>query len=367
MEYFQKFHSNTLAGSGNQSFFLTDDASQIYTGRILYKIFAGGTYRYSFLFSNIIDSTFSDGAHSHKNLICDQWRIVKAAVGICGTCSPSEIGEIKRFQALTFSGASEKEVMPGEFFTSDAVDLSGEKGDYICLEIAYQGRMIPYHEESIIPTFVLRDGEWIPSKLVPFAGMVGCDRPALLQIGYLGDSITQGIGTDVNSYDHWNAKLSERLGEKYAYWNLGLGFGRASDAASDGAWLFKAKQMDVVVVCYGVNDLFQTGDEEQIKRDLSEIVAKLQSAGTKVVVQTIPPFDYSGILIEKWKRINQYILQNLSTCADGVFDVVPVLAKDGEHPYLAKFGGHPNAEGCSAWAEALYPVMDKFLAGVNRQ
>ncbi|MFQ9798501.1 MAG: hypothetical protein ACLR23_05710 [Clostridia bacterium] len=82
--------------------------------------------------------------------------------------------------------------------------------------------MIPYHEESIIPTFALRDGEWVPSKRVVFAGMVGCDRPALLQIGYLGDSITQGIGTDVNSYDHWNAMLSDKLGEKCAYWNLGL-------------------------------------------------------------------------------------------------------------------------------------------------
>ena len=365
MEYFQKFHSNTLAGSGNQSFFLTDDANTVYTGRVFYKIFAGGTYRYSFLFSNIIDSTFSDGAYSHKNLICDQWKSVRAAVGICETCSASEMGEIESFQALTFSGAFEKDVMPGEFFASDALELSGKKGDYICLEISYQGRMIPYHEESIIPTFALRDGEWVPSKRVVFAGMVGCDRPALLQIGYLGDSITQGIGTDVNSYDHWNAMLSDKLGEKCAYWNLGLGFGRASDAASDGAWLFKAKQMDVVVVCYGVNDLFQSGDEEQIKRDLSEIVSKLQSAGTKVVIQTIPPFDYSGILIEKWNHINQYIVQVLSKRADGVFDVVPVLAKDDGHPYLAKFGGHPNAEGCGAWAEALYPVMDKFLATIS--
>ncbi|MFQ9798502.1 MAG: SGNH/GDSL hydrolase family protein [Clostridia bacterium] len=123
--------------------------------------------------------------------------------------------------------------------------------------------------------------------------------------------------------------------------------------------------MDVVVVCYGVNDLFQSGDEEQIKRDLSEIVSKLQSAGTKVVIQTIPPFDYSGILIEKWNHINQYIVQVLSKRADGVFDVVPVLAKDDGHPYLAKFGGHPNAEGCGAWAEALYPVMDKFLATIS--
>ena len=31
----------------------------------------------------------------------------------------------------------------------------------------------------------------------------------------IGDSITQGIGTKLNSYLHWNAILSEKLGEEY--------------------------------------------------------------------------------------------------------------------------------------------------------
>lgn len=39
------------------------------------------------------------------------------------------------------------------------------------------------------------------------------------------------------SYDPWDSKLKERLGEAYMYWNLSLEFGRANDAASDDAWL----------------------------------------------------------------------------------------------------------------------------------
>ena len=52
MEYFQKFHSNTLAGSGNQSFFLTDDANTVYTGRVFYKIFADEEELQSYLKKN---------------------------------------------------------------------------------------------------------------------------------------------------------------------------------------------------------------------------------------------------------------------------------------------------------------------------
>lgn len=241
MEFFRNFSSNTLAGSGNQSFFLPEDADTVYTGRIFYRIFAGGSNRYSFLFSNIVDSTFSDGSHSHMNLLCDQWRVVRAAAGVCRSCTAETMARVEYFQPLTFSGAAGKEVMPGEFFSSDPVTLDLDRGDYICLELSFQGSMIPCHEESILPAFVLTGDSWKPSKHLPFAGMVGCDRNTALRIGFLGDSITQGIGTEPNSYDHWNAKLAEMLGEKYACWNLGLGFGRAEDAASDGAWLFKGK------------------------------------------------------------------------------------------------------------------------------
>lgn len=36
------------------------------------------------------------------------------------------------------------------------------------------------------------------------------------------------------------------------------------------------------------------------------------------------------------------------------FDVVPLLAKSPDEPQRAKFGGHPDADGCWLWAEALY-------------
>lgn len=361
MKWFDTYSSNTIAGSGSQYYFVTDENIP-HTGRIYYKVFAGGCYRYSLLFSNIIDSTFSDGSISHCNLICDEWEIVKASIGVCQECSVTLAGDVKEAIPLTFGGSTSKTVMPGEFLVTDAVELEAQKDEYLCLEITYKGRMIPYHEESLLPAFVLENGEWTPSKHVPFPGMIGCDRPVQAKIGFIGDSITQGIGTEPNSYAHWNALVAEALGEKYSYWNLGLGYGRANDAASDGAWLYKAKHMDMIVMCFGTNDILQIKDnEELVKKDLLSIILKLKGAGIKVMLQSLPPFDYQGENLEKWLHINDYVRNTLSKYADGFFDVVPSLI-DGEEKYAkSRYGGHPNAEGCKAWADALIPVMKDWL------
>lgn len=366
MKFFRDFVSNTYAGSGNQFYFQMNE-DEVRTGRAFYKISTEGKYHYSILFSNIIDSTYADGLISQKNLICDEWTIHSLKIGKCNKFNTekelsnivmddnNEISDIavKDFVDVTFKGQKSKEVMPGEFFSSDPVILEFKKDEYICLEITFSGKMIPYHEESLIPVFIKEKEIWKYSKFMPFAGMIGCDRNVKGKIAYLGDSITQGIGTKPNSYMHWNAILSEKLGSDYSYWNLGIGFGRANDAASNGAWLYKAKQNDIVFVCYGVNDIFRNQSEEQIKTDLSNIVKILKNEGKKVIVQTIPPFDYQGEDITKWERLNLYILTELKDKVDFVFDNTKVLGKKGK-PSDATYGGHPNEVGCEIWANALF-------------
>ena len=371
MKYFEQFKSNTYAGSGNQLFFKMNE-NEIRTGRVFYKISVGGEYNYSLLFSNIIDSTFADGTISQKNLVCDRWTIYGAKLGRCKSFnSEKELSELSMggenadievfdFKDITFDGQKTKEVTGDEFFTSDPVKLKYEKGEYLCLEMTFSGRMIPYHEETLLPVFV-KDGEqWKYSKFMPFPGMIGCDRQVKGRIAYFGDSITQGIGTKPNSYLHWNAILSEKLGSEYSYWNLGIGYGRANDAASDGAWIYKAKQNDIIFVCYGVNDILRGQPEEQIKADLLYIADTLKKLGKKVIMQTIPPFDYKGEDIEKWKRINSYILTELNDIVDFVFDNNEYWGKK-ENPEEAKYGGHPNEEGCNVMAEAFFEKVKSFF------
>ena len=377
MKYFDQFSSNSLAGSGNQLFFHMED-ERIQTGRAFYKITVPGSFHYSLLFSNVVDSTYSDGKISHCNLICSNWRIHAARIGTCREIPsytdwfpmiPSDCNNktdmdiwVSDFQTITFSGKTDKYVMPGEFFVSDPVKLSFEEDTYLCLELVFSGNRIPYHEESLLPIFVkTEDGRWKYSTKMPVAGMIGCDRPVKKRIAYLGDSITQGIGTGMNTYSHWNAVLSRKLSQTYAFWNLGIGFARTGDGASNGAWLYKAKQNDVIFVCLGVNDILQGFCAEQIEQNLDKIVTILKAAGKQVVLQTIPPFDYSMEDIDKWKHVNTYIQTVLKEKVDMVFDNVPLLGESEERSHIAAFDGHPNAQGSVAWAEALYEEVKDWL------
>lgn len=359
MNYFNIFTSNTLAGSGNQCFY-TADENKISKCRTFYKVFCGGEYEYSFLISNIIDSTFEDGSTSYGDLVIGEWKIHSASVGITDFCDYDSFKEPKEMIPITFNGLSEKTVKPGEVFTTDSVLLDADKDEYLCVEITYSGKQIPKHEESIIPSFVYTDGTWMPSKDHPFLSMVGCDREVKARVCFLGDSITQGIGSSFNSYRHWCSVVADKLGEEYSYWNIGLGYARANDAAQDGIWLYKAKQNDIVFVCMGVNDLGRGFTADQIKENLNKIVDKLTDAGCKVILQTIPPFDYEGEKITKWNNVNTFINNELSKKVDYLFDTVKILKRSDNEPYMTVYGEHPNDEGCRLWGEELAEELLKL-------
>ena len=360
MKWFETYTSNTMGGTGNQYHFATEnDGPQ--TGRVYYKIFTPGEYNYSLLFSNVIDSTYRPGRESHCNLICHSWEILGAWIGLCKEVSPETAGDVTHFIPLAFDGKEQKTVMPGEFFTTDPVKLAPEDGDYLCLQIRYSGTMIPGHEESVLPTFVEKGGQWVADKRVPVPGMVGCDRKVKARIGYLGDSITQGIGTPPNSYTHWSALVSRAIGEEYSHWNLGIGYAKGQDAASDGAWLYKAKQLDAVVVSFGSNDIGRGRTLEQMKVDFAGLVDALKQAGVRVFLQSVPPFNWKEEKLERWNGINAYLVDEISAKCDGFLNIAPLLVDESLGSGMAKYGTHPNEEGCRVWADALIPLFRDFL------
>lgn len=364
MRYFDEFVSNTTAGSGNQCVFYPKDAGEIHTGRVYYRLTAGGTCRYSILYSNLTDTTFSDGSVSHANLVCDEWHIHAARIGVCSACNMETAAEPHGFIPVLFGGKPRKNVAPGEFFHTDPVTLTAEKGEYLCVELSFSGRMLPCHPESLLPAFVKTGNGFVRSTDQPFASMIGCDRRVTTRLSFLGDSITQGIGTPFNSYLHYCALITDSLDETVACWNLGLGFARAGDAAADGAWLFKAKQTDAVCVCLGVNDLFQVPNAEILKQNLLKTVRSLKKAGLRVLLQTVPPFNYSPDKALMWTDVNRYIRTLSPSEADMIFDVVPILGKP-EAPHNALYGGHPDPRGTAVWAEKLLPDIQKLI-GLTR-
>ena len=360
MKFFDSFVSCTAAGSGSQNWFSAGGPDEKITCRVYYKL-SRGTKECALLYSNLIDSTYSDGSHSHANFVPGSWTVHALRAGRVPSCGTEKSAEPDMFVPVTFDGQGGKQVNPGELFCSDPFPFPADKGEYMCVEMTFSGRYVPCHTESLLPAFRPENGRWTRSTEIPFPSMVGTGRANETRVGFIGDSITQGIGTPDNSYTHVAAHVQEALGENCAVWNLGLGFGRAHDAALDGGWLYKARQNDVMCVCYGVNDLFQLGDTELLKRDLTYIVRTLKQSGLKVLIQTVPPFDYAPEFRDRWLSVNEYIKNELVKQADAMFDNVPVLSRSENEPWLSRYGSHPNAEGNAAWAEKLLPTLKKLL------
>ena len=371
MSYFSIYSSNTYAGSGNQHFFKLEK-DEICKGRVYYKIANAGKYNYSLLFSSVLDSTFADGSVSHVGMVCTPWEIISARVARCkSTYFENDITSHEQekkihdtpleFYALTFNKNESYDVKKAELFASDPILIDFCENEYLCLEIEFRGECIPYHEESLLPCYRKTENGWKYNKQLPFASMIGCDRAVSRKIGFIGDSITQGIGTKYNSYLHWNALLGKSLGSEYACWNLGLGFGRAQDMAQDGSWAYKAKQNDVLVVCYAVNDIMQGFSTEVIKGALDKIVEILKKENKRIIFQTVPPFDYDEEKRKVWNEINDYILTVIAKKVDYVFDNRYILGKNEIEMHIAKYGGHPNEAGCLEWANALYKEIKDIV------
>lgn len=360
-----KYTSATLAGCANQHYFESDGSMRV--SRAFFKIFSGGEAEYCLLFSGRMDGSYRRiSLHDEE---CSNWKITSARVAHCRSMRsdlpPEELSresdfEIGEWHTLTFSGEESKAAEPG-LFSSDPIRLNISTGEYLCLELRYFGERIPCHPECIIPIYEWDGVRWKYSVNMPLPCMIGSDRPVGGRVAFLGDSITQGVGTPVNGYSHWNALLAEKLGHGYSYWNLGIGYGKISDVASDGIWLSKAKTCDTVFLCFGVNDINGDYGADTIKADLYRTVTLLREAGCRIILQTTPPYDYPENRRLVWCQVNDYITGELSSLADRLFDVRPVLSKSPEEPHKTRFEGHPNEEGCALWADALYDaVKDMF-------
>ncbi|MBQ4616931.1 MAG: SGNH/GDSL hydrolase family protein [Clostridia bacterium] len=349
--------SDTTAGSANQTWFVNDREEQL--SRVYYRLTNGGT-SYILTYSDVIDGTFADGSKSVCNDRCGGFEIVSLRVGVCSHSDMVQAVEPRCWQTVTFGGTRSRVVASGETVQTDPIAVTVRGGETLCVELCAKGCRLPCHEELQIAAFVKDGDEWRPSTHLPVPLTVAVAGDPLPVVGFFGDSITQGIGATPNAYRHVAARLGERLKGKAACHNLGIGFGRASDAASGGAWFARAAKTDVVVLCFGVNDLIRGRAAEEIAADLGTVIARLQQGGTKVVLQAVPPFEFAPPAKAEWERLNALIRKTLSRCADAFLDTVFLCDACGD----PRYGGHPNDAGCAVWAEKLLLPLEALLTRI---
>ena len=360
MEYFKNYVSNTLAGTSNQLYF--DNAAAngaVSEGMMFYKATVGGEFEYSLLFSNTIDSTYARGDNGVPNMKLRDFEVTGVKIGVMAGNVPATPQNAESKTTLVDTTVTKYEhTNKVTYFETAPVRLNAAADDYIVVVVEFKGTRVPCHVESLVPTFKKENGAWKSNKNIPLANMVGIKREVKGTIAYLGDSITQGIGVGENNYTFWNAVTSKKLGNDYAYWNLGIGYARCKDAATNGSWLFKAKQAEYVIVCLGVNDIgSENSDGPTLSKNLKKVVDKLNEAGCKVILQTVPPYTYPDSKLDVWYYANDYIKNELSKEVVAVFDQSEILMTNEKIPNKVLYGGHPNKLGCKLWGEALYEFL----------
>ena len=359
MTFYENFVSNTLASTASQKMYFAEDEIEL-TSRVYYKVFVSGKFEYSFLYQDTIDGTFAGGDVSRANMCSGEWKILSAKVAVTDGLEATAM-DLSEQICLTFDGQREKSVSAREVFATDPVSLDVGEGQFVAVELTFKGKSFPHHPEVQISTYVKNENGWEDSVITPLPSMVGIKRKPKLRVSFWGDSITQGIGAGKDSYLHYAAQTAELLGKEYSFWDIGIGYGRARDGASLGSWAERAKHCDVISVCFGVNDIGWHDSAENIKTYLKTVVEFIKGQGIKLLLQSVPPFNYKENARIVWEEVNKYVSEELAPLADVFFDNVPSLSPSSEEPHMAKYGGHPNAEGCTVWANALAPALEKLL------
>jgi lysophospholipase L1-like esterase len=364
--------SGTVVGIPGNEFVAVSAAPFLTTYRTFVRSRAPGPTNWVFWMSNAQDSTFGVGP-PNPNTPGPVWQIEAAFAGDGGTGHGGAVPGT--LVPVTFGGSTTRTVQPGEKFWSDPVMLDLPDGDDLVFTWAVSaqatGPTMPATSAPFLTTFFangknLADQESNAGFSASYDMLVApqlfaTDRPISKRLCFLGDSITQGIGSTRDMYRYWVAKIADGLGPDVGVWNLGSGWARAADAASDGFWLWKAKQCDEVAVALGVNDIINSQrSSDQILADLTTILdaLKAHNPAVKTILFTIPTFNFALTPYATWKAVNDTILATPPASADRVFDIAAVESQpppnDGKLMVGYSSGdGHPNDTGSAAIANAF--------------
>lgn len=351
---FTTYVSNTVVSTGNN--FYIEKAENI-TYRAYLPVEEYGELEYKFFFTNTVDSTYTKGKIAFVGKSGGSYTISNATVADGGTGVEDKI---TNRTPITFGGKETKEVTADESYWSDPVTMNIPEGHYMVWEWTVSGEGIPCNKmSSLTSTASSADGETFEfCDEIPLPQIIGAKRDVKHTVAAIGDSITQGCQTEQMKYEFWASKISTQLGSDVAFFNCGLGWARASDAASNENWLSRVSQYDTVIVAFGTNDIVsgkyggKKSSAEEIDEYLDAIVSYLTEKGCDAILFNAPPQDFKKTNEGIRTALNEKIPAIAEKYGAKFFDFSALLSTEDE-PGKAVYGGHPNGEGGTVVADAF--------------
>ena len=359
---FKKYVSNVPLGTGTN--FILEGSRHVKV-RAYLPVEQPGEFNWRIFYMNTVNSTFADGSVAYFDRSGGNFRIISAKLADGGVYGKHEPNTEPDWLLLTFNGESSLDVCPDEQIMSDPVRLCVEPGHSLAFEWELEGEDIPCTPDSQAFTYEYDENGCCPANSCPLPAMFACDRPYKKRVAFLGDSITQGCGTTRGAVEMWAGRIAMML-DGYAVWNLGLGYGRGADCAAGKSWIQKAKQNDVVIMTFGVNDIlhgaYKAGHRSsagEVDDVLEKLIRELQSAGVEVILSMIPPFEFTREQYIEWRAAELSIPRIAELYGCRVYDIESALDADDRLGDKFIYGAHPDGRGGLAAAEKFRDTFFK--------
>jgi acyl-CoA thioesterase-1 len=193
----------------------------------------------------------------------------------------------------------------------------------------------------------------VPSRLDRDRSSAG-----LPKIVAFGDSLTAGLG--VPSEESYPSELQRRLdlaGYRYRVINAGVSGDTTAGGVRRLDWVLKS-QPGIVIVELGANDGLRGLNPNETRRNLEQIIRRLQSAGAMVVLtgMRLPPnygADYAGRFASLYPDLAfRYRLALMPFFLEGVAARASLNQADGIHP---------TGAGYRVIVDHLLPILEPLL------
>ena len=303
-------------------------------------------------------------------------------------------------RALKFSGSAATTVPSGAVIISDPVDLTLPAASdlvvdlYVPGDTASSGSSLTMHTGANQTSYVSSTGNYAGAETFPVATTTGswfvlarvevAAPPAAGAIVALGDSITDGTRSTINTNHRWPDLLATRLaaanGPRMAVMNAGIAGNRVLlDNAGPNALarfdrdVLSQTGVTHVIVMEGINDIGQgRANPLPSAADLigahRQLILRAHARGLKIYGATLTPFEGAGYFTPegeaKRSALNEWIRTGKEY--DGVIDF-DAAVRDPGHParFLSQYQSGDNLHPSDAGYQAMADAVDLSLFGVK--
>lgn len=186
--------------------------------------------------------------------------------------------------------------------------------------------------------------------------------PAPIRIVAFGDSLTAGYG--LKPSEAFPAQLERALKEE-GYQVEVINAGVSGDTTAAGLqrfdWAFP-DDADAAIVALGANDALRGINPDETRRNLDEIISRLDARGLPVLIAGMKsPRNWGDDYIRKFDAIYPELAEKHGALLYPFFVETVVL-----RPELNLDDGmHPNAQGVAAMVEGILPKVEELISRVE--